>query len=221
MEEVREQTAKTLSDYTPEEIESARRSVMQRKQYSQEHKGEKKGYNAQYNQEHRGEIKERNQEHKEERKEYNRVNSEKIRVHSAQYYQEHQEEIKERNTRYNREHPQVQRNTDAKRRGAEGSYTLEEWTLKLEEHDNKCAYCNVKAEDTLENYLTVDHLTPLSRGGTNYISNIAPSCLQCNLEKNTMTAEEFLNSIDAGNEEGVVTRRYLNTHPEKTRKNDN
>jgi len=32
--------------------------------------------------------------------------------------------------------------------------------------------------------LTVEHIIPLSKGGTNYIDNIVPACRFCNLSKN-------------------------------------
>jgi 5-methylcytosine-specific restriction endonuclease McrA len=38
----------------------------------------------------------------------------------------------------------------------------------------------------------VDHKTPLSRGGSNWPSNIVCACAECNMKKNAKTAEEFL-----------------------------
>ena len=119
---------------------------------------------------------------------------------------------------HHQEHPEVVRNSNARRRGAEGSFTSEEWTSKLSEFDNKCTYCGTKAGDTPEYFLTVDHAIPLTRGGTNYVDNIVPACLQCNMEKHAMTSEEFFDSIDSGREEGVLVRRYINDHPEEAAK---
>ena len=45
-----------------------------------------------------------------------------------------------------------------------------------------------------------------------------PNYKACNVEKYTKTAEEFFESIDAGNETGVLTRRYINEHPEVAEK---
>lgn len=56
-----------------------------------------------------------------------------------------------------------------------------------------CCFCNVGLVD-LPNHpqqRTLEHLTPLSREGTNHISNLAISCRRCNARKHTLTAEEF------------------------------
>lgn len=50
-----------------------------------------------------------------------------------------------------------------------------------------CKYC-AKIGGILE----VDHVVPLSRGGTNDIENLATSCRNCNRRKRDMTAEEFI-----------------------------
>ncbi len=41
----------------------------------------------------------------------------------------------------------------------------------------------------------VEHMVPLSRGGTNYPSNLRPSCLACNSRKRNKTVEEFLRLV--------------------------
>ena len=65
----------------------------------------------------------------------------------------------------------------ARERGAEGSYTIEEWEALCEKHQHRCAICGEQKP------LTVDHIIPLSKGGTNYISNIQPLCRNCNSKK--------------------------------------
>ena len=79
----------------------------------------------------------------------------------------------------------------AKRRGAEGSYTQEEWQAKLQEHDNRCVYCGVDLGESP----VKEHNIPLSRGGTNYIDNIVPACMTCNSTKHTKTGEEYREEI--------------------------
>lgn len=49
-----------------------------------------------------------------------------------------------------------------------------------------CIYCGAK-----EN-LTIEHLTPISRGGRYDNRNLAISCLQHNLDKGSMTHEEYM-----------------------------
>ena len=48
-----------------------------------------------------------------------------------------------------------------------------------------CAYCGDPAPTT------VDHVTPVSRGGTDDRSNLVPACRSCNMEKLDFTPEEW------------------------------
>lgn len=54
-----------------------------------------------------------------------------------------------------------------------------------------CAYClePIKLQDA-----TLDHMTPLSRGGADQASNLCVACIPCNNRKGNMTAHEFMES---------------------------
>jgi 5-methylcytosine-specific restriction endonuclease McrA len=65
-----------------------------------------------------------------------------------------------------------------------GSHTDEEWLDLLVRHANRCVDCHINADDTKLGYLTKDHILPVSKGGTDFISNIQPMCLPCNFRKN-------------------------------------
>lgn len=62
---------------------------------------------------------------------------------------------------------------------ADGDYTQEQWLELCALYGYKCLACHE------EKPLTVDHVVPLSKGGSNYISNIQPLCLGCNTSKGT------------------------------------
>ncbi len=49
-----------------------------------------------------------------------------------------------------------------------------------------CFYCGV-----VDPRMTVDHLTPTSRGGSNGRTNLRPACRPCNLAKGARTLEEY------------------------------
>ncbi|WP_081161523.1 HNH endonuclease [Ensifer aridi] len=49
-----------------------------------------------------------------------------------------------------------------------------------------CAYCGNIADP-----VHIDHIIPLSRGGTNHLSNLTVSCSSCNLEKAALTPDEW------------------------------
>ena len=58
----------------------------------------------------------------------------------------------------------------------------------LHEADNKCEYCGVKLDI---NNMSIDHKIPLSKGGSNDISNLAAACRSCNMVK----ADKIIDSI--------------------------
>lgn len=70
---------------------------------------------------------------------------------------------------------------------AEGSFSVEEWHGLLEEFDYRCAYCQTPSDS-----LVMEHMTPLSRGGSNSAKNIVPSCATCNSRKGTRDIFDFL-----------------------------
>jgi 5-methylcytosine-specific restriction endonuclease McrA len=70
-----------------------------------------------------------------------------------------------------------------------GTYTNEQWQERLAEYNYCCAYCY---KPFPVNELTVDHMQPISRGGTNTIDNLVPACKSCNSRKNTNTPLEML-----------------------------
>lgn len=50
-----------------------------------------------------------------------------------------------------------------------------------------CVYCNESVGDSWH----LEHKTPLSRGGTNDLENLAVACQACNLQKGDKTVEEY------------------------------
>lgn len=54
-----------------------------------------------------------------------------------------------------------------------------------------CFYCGDPAD-------TVDHLTPLSRGGENRQKNCVPACHVCNQKKGALTYDEFMLKVKSG-----------------------
>lgn len=65
-------------------------------------------------------------------------------------------------------------------RRAGGKLNLKDWVAKCELMGNKCQICN---KTNAEAKLTIDHIIPVSLGGTNEISNLQPLCLSCNSRK--------------------------------------
>lgn len=84
---------------------------------------------------------------------------------------------------YRRENPEVMAAISQRRRARQqnapvNDFTSEQWTEIKAAYKQRCAYCHKRRK------LTVDHVVPLSRGGSNTASNIVPACRSCNSSKN-------------------------------------
>ena len=69
---------------------------------------------------------------------------------------------------------------------AAGIYTLEGWLQKIAFHGGRCYYCS-----KIPSKVIMEHRIPLSRGGSNWLSNLVPSCNFCNLSKSNKTEKEY------------------------------
>lgn len=72
-------------------------------------------------------------------------------------------------------------------RNAEGTHTAEDVQRQYKAQRGKCYYCGTKVGDTYH----VDHVIPLSRGGTNWPENLVIACPQCNQSKNDKLPHEW------------------------------
>jgi 5-methylcytosine-specific restriction endonuclease McrA len=77
----------------------------------------------------------------------------------------------EKGKRQQRQYKYLSRNNKS------GKINWNEWEQKLKDLNNKCQKCG-----TTEN-ITIDHIIPLSKGGTNETNNLQPLCRSCNCRK--------------------------------------
>ena len=155
-----------------------------------------------YHRAHRDELVQKQHEyyvaHKEERMiyshNYHLANYSVILVNHQLWYKKNKEVDDKRHLQYQHAHPEIAQVGHqlyrARLASAKGSFTVEEFRQKCEEYDYKCAYCGVEGIG-----LTIDHVVPLSKGGTCYIDNIVPACLSCNSKKRDKDLAEFLEEI--------------------------
>lgn len=81
----------------------------------------------------------------------------------------------------------------AKRRAAPGAHTEAELLARLAAADGTCVYCRGSLGDDME----LDHIQPLSRGGSNSIENLVYACRDCNQRKFNRTLEQWLGDSEA------------------------
>lgn len=137
---------------------------------------------------------------------------------SAEWRASNPERSREQGRRYRRRHPERSRQSTRQWRarnpervaaqtrawfednpGARGIYnhrrddrvkdadhlSVLEWQILVEQYGGRCAYCGAETQ------LTIDHRIPLSRGGSNTISNVLPACRRCNARKHDSDELEF------------------------------
>lgn len=56
-------------------------------------------------------------------------------------------------------------------------------------YGNKCLYCN-----SILSQVTIDHVVPVSKGGTSAIWNTVPSCSECNCSKDCADLENWIDT---------------------------
>lgn len=84
----------------------------------------------------------------------------------------------------------------AKRHNTINDLTPKQWNDTLWYFDNKCVYCGMTDEESLEKYdkhLSQEHIIPLSKGGGYTKSNIIPACMGCNTSKSALSLIQFYN----------------------------
>jgi 5-methylcytosine-specific restriction endonuclease McrA len=129
---------------------------------------------------------------------WNRANPAKLRAYNARperqagnreskrrCYEENPETVLERNRQWRRNNPEAAALSDRAKRGnrkaARGHATPKQISDRIALYRGLCAYCGSKP------YEHIDHVIPLSCGGTNWPANLRPACADCNLKKGEQT----------------------------------
>lgn len=101
--------------------------------------------------------------------------------YGRKYYQENKDKMRAYTLAWRRRNKERTVQQVLKRRyiarGAGGAHTYQEWVELKRKFNYRCAICKKKKR------LTRDHITPLTKGGTSYITNIQPLCASCNSRK--------------------------------------
>jgi 5-methylcytosine-specific restriction endonuclease McrA len=132
-------------------------------------------------------------------KKWREANPEAVKVAHRKSYRKHKKKKNEFKSLWNKLHPEeclryqrnwVGRNRTKKRdgisrywarkRGASGFHTFEQWMARVEYFGWRCVYCKLAL--TVKT-LTQDHVKPISKGGSDWASNLVPACKGCNSSK--------------------------------------
>jgi 5-methylcytosine-specific restriction endonuclease McrA len=157
-----------------------------------------RAHNRRYYQKHRNKIllwrkryyEEHPEKSKEKYKKYMELHGDEKYRKWRQWYEQNREIHNERTKRWGLKNRHKQLSYVHKRRARKlsngGQYTNYEWEKLKEYYDYTCLCCNRKEPEI---QLTIDHVIPIFRGGTNDISNIQPLCKRCNQSKHTKTTD--------------------------------
>lgn len=139
-----------------------------------------KSYNKRYREKFKEKLKDIS-------KEYYESNKEIIKKRARQYYIKNFERDKNRRSEYRKKYYIKNKEKyifiGKKRRLRNKNTSTKDFTkLQWEEmkkiYKNRCAYCGNKTKK-----LTIDHITPVSKGGDHTYTNIVPACMPCNNKK--------------------------------------
>ncbi len=99
-------------------------------------------------------------------------------------------------TQWRKDNPQkhraIKQRRRARNRGAEGVFTDADIQSIYEQQQGVCAYCQIP----LNGIYHIDHIHPLSRGGSNWPDNLACACGHCNTSKGNRLISEWKFTLD-------------------------
>lgn len=134
-----------------------------------------------------------------ERKSANRAwrvaHKERLAESGKQYYESNKDRLREKYRQYrqaNKDRVRQWARAGFHRRrarilAAEGTHTAVDIQRQYEAQKGRCYYCHKKLGKTYH----VDHVVPLSRGGTNGPENLVIACPKCNVSKNDRLPHEW------------------------------
>lgn len=166
-------------------------SIRCNRQFHKNNPEYKKQYNQKYQELNRDRIKQqKKKKYEENREEILAAN----RIRLRKYYAENREKIRakkrseyQQNLSYFRQvcnfHSRKRRSR--KENNHHAAYNLEQIQYLYKQFDDKCAYCGLKEQ------LTLDHFIAISKGGPDCLGNFLPACPRCNSSKHDADPMEW------------------------------
>lgn len=167
------------------------------RQWYEEHREEKiraqREWRVRNRKEHRTYSRKWAREHPEHvkntRRRYYQKNREEALEQAKRWQGENPERAKSRSRRWKRENPERVRVHGNRRRArkvnAGGCASAKQIDARIEYYGNLCYLCG-------KPYEAIDHVIPLSGGGSNWPANLRPICALCNARKGAKLPDDFL-----------------------------
>jgi 5-methylcytosine-specific restriction endonuclease McrA len=131
-------------------------------------------------------------------REWSLANPDRILARRQTDYAANKDIIKQRVREWNEAHPEATRargrNYRARLNSAEGSHTGAEIKALFKTQRGRCAYF-AHCGTSLKGGYHADHIRPLARGGSNWITNIQLTCEACNNKKRAIDPVEYARRI--------------------------
>lgn len=152
--------------------------------YDAAHREERRVYGAAYRAAHREETRAYNAA-------YHAAHREEERARVAAWAAAHREEVNARTAAYHAAHPEQNRahtrNRRARLRCAPGTHTAADVAAQYLRQHGRCYWCGAKVAKEYH----VDHVFPVTKGGSNGPDNLVVTCPTCNLSKAARLPHEF------------------------------
>ena len=180
---------------------------MARKKYTEQRKAWDKKYRER-NKKKRAEYDKRyrqnnSEEYKAKRRAYYEANKESLYKKIREYQSKNKDKVAEWKKAYALRNPEIRRQAKRRRRAKEQSVLSESYTTDevLALYGTDCFICSKPIDLTAprqcgkpgwRHALHIDHLIPISRGGTDTLDNVRPTHGECNIHKSIKTLEELV-----------------------------
>src|SRR5262252_3904851 len=114
---------------------------------------------------------------------YEQEHKEELLLKRRQYKAQHREAIARSYAAWAKANPDKTHARTIRRRARLlhariNDFTATQWQMMKKAYGYSCVYCG-----NVSQRLTMDHLTPLSKGGNHTLHNIVPACQSCNARK--------------------------------------
>jgi 5-methylcytosine-specific restriction endonuclease McrA len=112
-------------------------------------------------------------------------NAERIKAVTKAY--ESRPEVKAKHRQWEKDNPEKVKAKNMQRgrrmKSVEGHCTAEELQARIDLDGRKCYLCGCDWDALPTRDQTIDHVIPVSKGGSNWPSNLRPACRSCNSKK--------------------------------------